>query len=79
MVGRVADVPPGLAYPKHLLSPKQVPNSSFLYQKVFGEDQFIAAGMVVIPVGASKPAKHSKDNSYVGVLWSARVLGMGKS
>jgi centromere protein C len=36
-----------------------------MYQKVFGEDQFIAAGVVFIPVGGKKPGKHSKDNSYV--------------
>ena len=43
---------------------------------MFGEDQFIASGVVYIPEGCSKPAKQSKDNSYVsgkyyqcGVLW----------
>jgi hypothetical protein len=32
---------------------------------VFGEDQFIAAGVVYVPIGCKKPGKHSKDNSYV--------------
>jgi centromere protein C len=44
----------------------------FRYQKVFGEDQFIASGVVYIPVGSSKPAKQSKDNSYVGLAMSLR-------
>jgi centromere protein C len=44
-----------------------VSGSEFKYQKVFGEDQFIASGVVYIPVGGSKPSKQSKDNSYVGL------------
>ena len=56
---------PGVAFPKSRLDPKPVTGSDFKYQKVFGEDQFIAAGVVYIPVGGSKPSKQSKDNSYV--------------
>lgn len=55
----------GVAFPKTRLDPKPVAGSDFKYQKVFGEDQFIASGVVFIPVGGSKPSKQSKDNSYV--------------
>lgn len=55
----------GIAYPKNLLDPKEVKDGNFKYQKVFGEDQFIAAGVVYVPIGCKKPGKHSKDNSYV--------------
>ncbi|RSH94857.1 hypothetical protein EHS25_004663 [Saitozyma podzolica] len=54
-----------IAYPKNLLDPKEVKDGNFKYQKVFGEDQFIAAGVVYVPIGCKKPGKHSKDNSYV--------------
>lgn len=61
----LADSYSGVALPTSRLDPKEVAGSGFRYQKVFGEDQFIAAGVVYIPVGGSKPGKHSKDNSYV--------------
>lgn len=55
----------GIAYPKRLLNPSIVSSGDFKYQKIFGEDQFVASGVVYIPVKSSKPAKSSKDNSYV--------------
>ena len=60
-------IPVGIALPKALLDPKEVLSANFKYQKVFGEDQFMASGVVYVPVGGSKPAKYSKDNSYVGM------------
>lgn len=48
-----------------MLNPKSVDGSQFMYQKIFGEGQFIAAGVVHIPPGGKKPGKHSKDNAYV--------------
>ena len=55
----------GLAFPRAMLTPKEVEGANFKYQKVFGEDQFIAGGVVYIPVGSDKPGKFSKDNAYV--------------
>ena len=40
-------------------------NNDFLFQKIFGEDDFIAAGVVLIPPGKVKPTKSSRDNAYV--------------
>lgn len=50
-----------------MLEPRTVKGAgaSFRYQKVFGEDVFLAAGVVEIPVGGEKPGKFSKDNAYV--------------
>ncbi|ORY22701.1 Mif2/CENP-C like-domain-containing protein [Naematelia encephala] len=70
-VGLVRQFPSGIevdrrvAFTHSMLDPKEVLGSGFKYQKVFGEDQFVAAGVVYIPVGSSKPGKMSKDNSYV--------------
>ena len=55
----------GIAYPRQRLEPKEVAGGSFKYQKVFGEDMFIAAGVVYVPVKSSKPGKLSRDNAYV--------------
>ena len=40
-------------------------HGAFGYQKIFGEEEFFAAGLVHIPVGAQKSAKNSRDNAYV--------------
>jgi centromere protein C len=37
----------------------------FRYQKIFGEEEFFAAGVLHIPVGIAKEAKNSRDNAYV--------------
>ncbi|WVQ62444.1 uncharacterized protein L199_000584 [Kwoniella botswanensis] len=54
-----------IACPKALLNPESKANQNFSYQKVFGEGDFMAAGVVMIPVGKSKTTKPSKDNAYV--------------
>ncbi|OCF73564.1 hypothetical protein I204_05407 [Kwoniella mangroviensis CBS 8886] len=54
-----------IACPKALLNPEHKANQNFSYQKVFGEGDFMAAGVVMIPVGKSKTTKPSKDNAYV--------------
>lgn len=60
----------GIAYPARLLKPKLVgagDDNFFRYQKVFGEDLFMAAGVVELPIGGKKPGKASKDNAYVSL------------
>ncbi|WWC86037.1 uncharacterized protein L201_000908 [Kwoniella dendrophila CBS 6074] len=54
-----------IACPKALLNPPNMENQSFDYQKVFGEGDFMAAGVVFIPIGSKKATKPSKDNAYV--------------
>ena len=48
-----------------MLTPKPAANNDFLYQKVFGDGEFIAAGQLILPVGGKKPSKGTKDNTYV--------------
>ncbi|KAJ9125422.1 hypothetical protein QFC22_000383 [Naganishia vaughanmartiniae] len=48
-----------------MVRPKEIPNASFTYQKIFGEDEFFAAGILRIEVGGCKAPKNSRDNAYV--------------
>ncbi len=43
-------------------------NSTFAFEKVFGVDEFMAAGVLHIEVRGQKPIKPSKDNNYVFVV-----------
>ncbi|WWC58374.1 uncharacterized protein I303_100914 [Kwoniella dejecticola CBS 10117] len=73
--GLVKDYPSGveaqriIAYTKAMVSPKAQKSKDesqvFRYQKIFGEGNFMAAGVVHIGVGKSKAPKPSKDNAYV--------------
>ena len=49
-------------------------NNAFLFQKIFGDADFIAAGQLVIPRGKQKPNKPTRDNTYVGYYIVLRVL-----
>lgn len=48
-----------------MVRPKEIPNATFTYQKIFGEDEFFAAGILRIEVGGCKAPKNSRDNAYV--------------
>ncbi|KAG6336925.1 hypothetical protein ID866_2163 [Astraeus odoratus] len=48
-----------------MFQPKSAANSSWFFQKIFGEGDFIAAGEMLIPPDGKKPSKSSKDNAYV--------------
>jgi centromere protein C len=37
----------------------------FSFQKIFGDSDFFAAGVMKIPVGGRKPNKPSKENTFV--------------
>lgn len=54
-----------IAAPYNQIKPKTVKSGEFDYVKVFGEDQFTAAGLIRIRPRMSKPAKSSKDNAFV--------------
>lgn len=57
----------GIACPISQVRPKSATNSPFAFEKVFGVDEYMAAGILEIPVGGSKPTKPTKDNNYVSV------------
>ena len=48
-----------------MVTPKPAANNEFMFQKIFGDGDFIAAGQLIIPEGGKKPSKGTKDNSYV--------------
>lgn len=56
----------GVAYPAHMVDPKPAQGCDYFFHKIFGDGDFIAAGQLVIPPGAEKPTKPTKDNTYVG-------------
>lgn len=51
---------------------EEVDNAQFVYEKVFGEKAFTAAGIIRIGVGKYKPVKPSKDNAFVSdsLMWA---------
>ena len=58
---------PGIVCTSSQVRPRTAFNNSFAFEKVFGVDEFMAAGVLDIPVGGSKPTKPTKDNNYVRV------------
>jgi centromere protein C len=52
-----------------MLDPRPAGDGSFSYQKIFADNEFIAAGQLVVPPGSSKPGKSTKDNTYVCIYW----------
>jgi len=47
------------------MDPKQTFNNQYLFQKIYQELDYLAGGILVIPVGGQKQTKPAKDNSYV--------------
>ena len=72
-IGHVIDAEKGTEVPMRIactadsIRPRQAFNQSFSYEKLFGVGEFMAAGILVIPVDGDKPTKPSKDNSYVRI------------
>lgn len=54
-----------LAHTANMFEPRPVGNSNWLFHKIFGEDDFIAAGLILIPPQGRKPSKAAKDNAYI--------------
>lgn len=56
----------GLACPKSLYKPRDIPDATFKYQKILGEGEFFAGGILNLDKGGGEKApKSSKDNAYV--------------
>ncbi|KAF8630435.1 hypothetical protein AX17_005412 [Amanita inopinata Kibby_2008] len=54
-----------IAFTAHMFQPQLAANNEWSYQKIFGDNEFIAAGQLTIPVQGRKPSKSSKDNTYI--------------
>lgn len=39
-------------------------SNNWSFDKIFGDDNFIAAGQLIIPPKGQKPSKLAKDNTY---------------
>ncbi|KAG8939162.1 hypothetical protein FRC04_006936 [Tulasnella sp. 424] len=48
-----------------MLNPKQPLNATYTFQKVISDGEFVAGGVLVIPVGGKKPSKPARDNTYL--------------
>lgn len=48
-----------------MVKPKMASDHSWSFDKIFGDDEFIAAGQLIIPPRGRKPSKAAKDNTYV--------------
>jgi centromere protein C len=53
-----------------MFNPKLAADGSWFFDKVFSDDEFIAAGQLVIPPSGRKPSKAAKDNTYVSAALS---------
>lgn len=62
-----------MAFTAAMVNPKPAEKDDFLFQKIFGDGDFIAAGQLLIPPGKKKPVKPSRDNSYVFYLIEGAV------
>ncbi|KAG1734287.1 Mif2/CENP-C like-domain-containing protein [Suillus lakei] len=54
-----------IVYTGKKIDPKPAAGGGWFFQKVFGEGDFIAAGVLRIPPQGRKPSKGTKDNTYV--------------
>ncbi|KZT09565.1 uncharacterized protein LAESUDRAFT_722528 [Laetiporus sulphureus 93-53] len=54
-----------VAFTAKMIAPKAAANNDFYFQKIFGEGDFIAAGLLIIPPDKQKPTKGTKDNTFV--------------
>ncbi|KAJ7785816.1 Mif2/CENP-C like-domain-containing protein [Mycena metata] len=64
-----ANVTRRVAFTAKMFDPKPAkvsgPDDAWLFEKIFGDGDFMAAGQLVIPPGKRKPAKGTKDNTYI--------------
>ncbi|KDR73744.1 hypothetical protein GALMADRAFT_251561 [Galerina marginata CBS 339.88] len=54
-----------IAWTAKMVEPKLAADRNWSFDKIFGDDDFIAAGQLIIPPRGRKPSKAAKDNTYV--------------
>ncbi|KAG9044550.1 hypothetical protein FS837_007955 [Tulasnella sp. UAMH 9824] len=59
------EIEKAIAQTAAMLNPKQPLNASYAFQKVFSDGEFVAGGVLEIPVGGKKPSKPARDNTYL--------------
>ena len=56
---------PGVACTAANMNPEEIASGPFAYQKIFMDGDFIASGIMTLPVDGKKPLKSTRDNTYV--------------
>ncbi|KAG5652126.1 hypothetical protein H0H81_006202 [Sphagnurus paluster] len=54
-----------IAFTWKMLNPKQSATDEWKFQKVFGDADFIAGGVIILPPNTRKQTKQTKDNTYI--------------
>ncbi|OCH93832.1 hypothetical protein OBBRIDRAFT_817567 [Obba rivulosa] len=54
-----------LAYTTSMVSQRWTIQKEFMFEKIFSDGDFVAAGMLTIPPEKQKPTKSTKDNTFV--------------
>ncbi|KAL0062628.1 mitotic fidelity of chromosome transmission-related protein [Marasmius tenuissimus] len=62
-----------IACPPSKVTTQRAAGAEWEFQKIFGDEQFIAAGQLLIPPKRSKPSKTTKDNTYVFCIMEGAV------
>ncbi|KAL0575895.1 mitotic fidelity of chromosome transmission-related protein [Marasmius crinis-equi] len=62
-----------IACPPSKVDTQKAGNAEWEFQKIFGDEQFIAAGQLLIPEKGRKPSKTTKDNTYVFCILEGAV------
>ena len=57
-----------------MVQPKLSAETSWLFDKVFGDDDFILAGQIIIPPNESKPRKPTKESTYASYFSCKKFL-----
>ncbi|GAA5904964.1 uncharacterized protein JCM6883_004924 [Sporobolomyces salmoneus] len=54
-----------IAFTENMMDPKPAFNNQYQFQKIYQELDYLAGGILDIPVGGKKDTKPAKDNSYL--------------
>lgn len=66
--GEIETASLGIAFPASMIETKPAGKQNYRFQKIFSEGDFLAGGLLEIPVNEKKPLKPARDNSYVSFL-----------
>ena len=70
-------LPSGVAFTAKMVSPKAAAQGAFYFQKIFGDGDYLASGILMIPPNSTKPTKSTKDNTFVRIYTSGFALVCG--
>ncbi|TBU35568.1 Mif2/CENP-C like-domain-containing protein [Dichomitus squalens] len=54
-----------VAFTAKMITPKAAAQGAFYFQKIFGDGDYLASGVLYIPPNSTKPTKSTKDNTFV--------------